>query len=241
MAGAALPDLRVDDVRARHACELHVRAVRERWMMLEPRAERTTARLARIVDEDDAVRIPDRHGGDDHTLVRRELERHLHRVARHAAHRNGIRPERRCAHLDRDALDAAVHQPALAADDATRGLDAKRHAGDVAVVVEVLREDPQPVSRLLGFAAVGVEDAHPGIGPRARHVHEHTVRPDAAMAIAKPARARGVERALRQVGGPHDEVVVAQAVAFDERNHRQTVNARGRHNFDAPGCRQGGR
>src|SRR4029077_1967493 len=105
--------------------------------------------------------------------------------------------------------------PALAPHDAARGLDRERGAGDVAVIVEPLREDAQPVTRLLRLAAVGIEDAHAGVRAIARHVHEHTVPTHAAMPIAEAARTVGVEDAARKVSGAHDEVVVAEPVALD--------------------------
>ena len=97
----------------------------------------------------------------------------------------------------------------------------------VAVVVEVLGEDAQPVARLLGLAAVRVQDAQPEIRPAPRRGQQQdAVRAHAPVAVAD---ARDLRRgqAGRQIGRVDHDVVVAEPVALREGDHARDDTARG--------------
>src|SRR6185436_17092358 len=84
---------------------------------------------------------------------------------------------------------------------------------------EILREDPEAVARLLGLAAVGVEDAEPHVGHTRGRPEKDPVRADPPVAVTNPADR---VRAEREVDLPliHHEVVVAEPVPFRESRHR---------------------
>src|SRR5204863_5868279 len=101
-------------------------------------------------------------------------------------HGNLGRAEGGAAHLHDDELHAAAAHAAVALHHAALGVDGEAVLLGVAVVTQPLGEDPEPVARLLGLAAVGIEDAQPEIRARRRRAHEDAVRADAPVSIADP-------------------------------------------------------
>src|SRR6266699_3824783 len=85
-------------------------------------------------------------------------------------------------------LDEGPESPAVclveALDDAALRVDRERWLLRTAALPEILREDPQAVSRLLRLAAVGIEDAQPEIGALAGDEQQDAVGAHAPVPIA---------------------------------------------------------
>src|SRR5262249_36069905 len=137
-------------------------------------------------------------------------------VSRRPAARHVLAADARDPHGDGDVGDPPVLAADPTLDDAARRLDGEAVAGHAAALDQPAREDAQPVAALLRLAAVGVEDAQPGVGGPGRHQRQHAVASHAAMAVAQAAH--GVRRECKRQRVPlDDEVVVAERVSLDER------------------------
>ena len=123
------------------AGELHVRAIGERGVALDQRAEAPDLRLVQAGDEDDAVGVADRHGGDSQDRAS-HLERDADDLPVGTIH-GDLGCAKRCAsHLDRHGSDASARGVADALHDAALGLHGERRRLRVAVLGEVFGEDP---------------------------------------------------------------------------------------------------
>src|SRR4029434_2298951 len=98
---------------------------------------------------------------------------------------NVLAAERGHAHVDGDGVDLPVRAPQAAADDAGRRLDREAVARDAPLHGQPAGEDAQPVAALLRLAAVGVQDAEAGVGAVRWYQREHSVAPDAPLAVAQ--------------------------------------------------------
>ena len=88
-----------------------------------------------------------------------------------------------------------------------------------AVVVYVFGHAADAVAAHLGFAAVGVEHPHAGVGALRWADQDQAVAPDPPMAVADGARQHGhiIGNSLREA--VHVDVVVARTLHLDERQH----------------------
>src|SRR5205807_9910752 len=111
-----------------------------------------------------------------------------------------------------------------ALDHPAPGVHRERVALGVAVLAQPLGEDAQAVARLLGLAAVGVEDAQAEIGAGGGHQHQNAVGADPPVPVAD-ADDGGLREIERQVVAAQDDVVVAEAVALGERDRRHGARA----------------
>src|SRR5437879_1840293 len=121
VAGAALPDQDVERVASGRARELHVGALGKHGMALEQRADAPGLALVETVHEVDAVGVAHGHDRRRDLAAVRQHERHRHRLAVGAGHRNRRGAEARRAHLDGDEVHAAVPLVARALHHAARG------------------------------------------------------------------------------------------------------------------------
>jgi len=113
------------------------------------------------------------------------------------------------------------------AEEAAGGLDDEGLGAEAEAVVCELGDAAEAVAAHLGFGAVGVEHAHAdggvlftGVGG-GRADEDEAVGADAGVAVAHGAGECGpiVGGFEGGVGGVEVEVVVAEAVHFDEREH----------------------
>ncbi len=72
------------------------------------------------------------------------------------------------------------------------------------------------------FAAVGVEDAHEGVGALRRLHHDHLIAADPPPPVGDGSRARFIERE-RERPRVEDREIVAQPMHFEERGHRRLI------------------
>src|SRR5207247_10104565 len=109
--------------------------------------------LVETVHEDDAVGVAHGHDRGRDLAAVRQHERHRHRLAVGAGHRNRRGAEARRAHLDGDEAQSAVPLVARALHHAALRVDAERRAAArVPVVPQVLGYDAEAVARLPGLA-----------------------------------------------------------------------------------------
>ena len=111
--------------------------------------------------------------------------------------------------------DAAAARAAGGTRPVRPRLDREEVAGTRPLLGEPAGEDAQAVAALLGFAAVGIEDAQAGVGVRRRHQGEDSVAADAAVAVAERTHGTGVS-GEGEGRGVDDEVVVAEPMALAE-------------------------
>ena len=194
-------------------------------MALDEGAEPPALTFVEPLDEGDAMGVADRDGRHRQAGPVAELERHADDLAVRAVHGDLRRPEGRAAHLDRNEAHPPALDAALTLDDAALGIDREGRLLRAAVVPEILREDPEPVARLLGLTAVGVEDAQAEIGALRGDEQQDAVRPHAPVPIADPPDRLLGERSAQVFLLDHD-VVVAEPVALGEGNHGRDSSTR---------------
>jgi hypothetical protein len=111
-----------------------------------------------------------------------------------------------------------------ALDHTALGVHRERVALGVTVVAQPLGKDAQPVARLLGLAAVRIEDAQAEIGASGGHQHQDAIGADTPVPVTD-ANDRGFREVERQVVAAQDDVVVAEPVALGERDRRHARRA----------------
>ena len=120
------------------------------------------------------------------------------------------------AHLDgRFTRISKAIDVKLDLNDPSLGLDAERLPAGPASRVEVAAENPEPVTRFLGCAAIGIVDAHAEVGSFRRDEGENAIAADPPVPVAYgPDRARRqLEVELNRI---ERDVVVAKSVALEE-------------------------
>jgi hypothetical protein len=117
------------------------------------------------------------------------------------------------AHVDRDRRDAAPLAAQVARDQSARRLHREDVARHATLLREPAGEDAKAVAALLGFAAVGIEDAEARVGVRRGDQRQDSVAADAAMAVAEGTDGAGGEAEGEGRGVDH-QVVVAEPVAL---------------------------
>src|SRR5262245_10724403 len=194
-------------------------------MILDQGTQPPAFLLVEAVHEGHAVGIADRDGGHRQAGAVAELQRDGHDVPVRPVHWNLGRPERRASHLDRDEAHASALDAALALNDAALRVDREGRLLGPAALPEILREDPEPITRLLRFTAVRVEDAQPEVSPRGGNEQEDAVGAHAPVAIADPLDRLLGEWSL-EILLLHHDVVVAEAMAFCEGDHGRVSSTR---------------
>ena len=130
-------------------------------------------------------------------------------------------------HRDAD-VGAVIRGPTadFGGHHATVSLDQHRPGLDCARVVKGQCEATKAVAARLGTPAVGVAELHGGVAPALGTAGDyHSVRTDAAAAVAEPPHELDVDLAAGHVAGQgsgieRDEEVVAEAVVLEERDSR---------------------
>ena len=117
------------------------------------------------------------------------------------------------AHVDGDRRDAPPLAAQVARDQSARRLHREDVARHATLLGEPAGEDAEAVAALLGFAAVGIEDAEARVGVRRGDQGEDSVAADAAMAVAEGTDGAGGE-GEREGRGVDHQVVVAEPVAL---------------------------
>ncbi len=225
IAGPALPDQDIHLRARRYPRELDIGAVGKSGVSLDLRTQHPALHLVERVNENHTVRIAHRHGRDEKRFAA-DLERHLDHVAVRPVHRDLGCREGAVPHLDRDEVHTSVDDVALALHAAALGVHGEDRFIDVAMVPEVLGEDAEPVPGLLRLASVGIQDAESeGSARPGGHLEEDPVGAHAPVAVADahglPNRERG-----RQVVSVDDDIVVAEPVSLDERDHAFALSRR---------------
>ena len=168
---------------------------------------------------DDAMRVADGGGGKPKRAIL-DGEGLVEHFARRTRDGNPGAIEAHGAHRDRDPV--AVED--LRLDHSAGSLDREARRLHQPLVPEESGEDAQPVAAFLRLGTVGIEHAHPEVGPGGgERSPEDAVRSNPEIAVADRADLVGLRRIAEEVVARiEDQVVVAEGVILVKAHDRWT-------------------